>query len=72
MVSKIGETASREATEAGALKALRPERGRKEVMGGEEDREMLVVTAPSKIGRKTLGIRGKAQSIFPIVPPEFG
>lgn len=32
MASKMGEIASREAMEAGALKAVRPERGREGVM----------------------------------------
>jgi hypothetical protein len=42
MASKMGEMASREATEAGALKAVRPERGR------EGDIEVVVV----KVGRR--------------------
>lgn len=43
MASKMGEMASREATEAGALKAVRPERGREGDMDGVVKVGTLVV-----------------------------
>ena len=67
-MSKIGEMASREASEAGALKAVRPERGRKGLMGGERNREMVLVTA-APWWKKSVDIRGKRFRFFRLLRP---
>jgi hypothetical protein len=57
MASKMGEMASREATEAGALKAVRPERGREgDMEGGGRSGGRVVVFSEKR--EKSVDIRG--------------